>query len=120
MDAEKEQQCLAAGVACSYPADTVVLFLISEAALHGRRAQCTDYSPGGAYVGVFILWLRTFADKTGRDAVFGAVPPVVVVGIDGVSSDFGYLDTGQILLIFNAILEPHALVEGLEGMVFDE
>ena len=52
--AEKEQQCLAAGVACRYPADTVVLFLISEAALHGGRAQCADYSSGGANVDVFL------------------------------------------------------------------
>ena len=66
MDAEKEQQRLAAGVACSNPADTVVLFLVSEAALHGGRAQCPDYSSGCAYVGVFILWLRAFADKTSR------------------------------------------------------
>ena len=32
--AEKEQQCLAAGVACRYPADTVVLVMISETSLH--------------------------------------------------------------------------------------
>ena len=40
--AEKEQQCLAAGVACRYPADTVVLFLISETSLHDGGAQCAD------------------------------------------------------------------------------
>ena len=104
MDAEKEQQSLAAGVACSNPADTVVLFLVPEADLHGGRAQSPDYSSGCAYVGVFILWLRAFADKTCRYAVFGTVPPVVVVGIDGVSSDFGDFDSGQFLLIFNTLL----------------
>ena len=104
MDAEKEQQSFAAGVACRYPANAVVLFLITETALHGGRAQSPDYSSGCAYVGVFILWLRAFADKTCRYAVFGTVPPVVVVGIDGVSSDFGDFDSGQFLLIFNTIL----------------
>ena len=104
VDSEKEQQCLAAGVACRYPAYAVVLFLIAETALHGGRAQCTDYSPCGAYVGVLILWLRTFAYKAGCYAVFGTVPPVVVVGIDCVGSDSGHFDACQFLLIFNALL----------------
>ena len=38
------------------------------------------------------------------DVFFGAIPPVVVVGIDGVSSDFGDFDSGQFLLIFNTLL----------------
>lgn len=104
VDAEKEQQCLAAGVACRYTADAIVLFLIAEAALHGGRAQCPDYSPGCAYVRIFILGLRTFADKTGCYAVFGTVPPVIIVGIDGVSADSGDIDACQFLLIFNALL----------------
>ena len=104
MDAEKEQQGFAAGVACRYPANAVVLFLITEAALHGGRAQSPDYSSGCAYVSIFILGLRAFADKTGRHAVFGAIPPVVVVGIDGVCPYPGHFDTGQFLLIFNTIL----------------
>ena len=75
VDAEKEQQCLATGVACRYPANAIVLFLIAEAALHGGRAQC-PYDPSCcADTCVFILWLGTFADKTGGYAVFGAVPP---------------------------------------------
>ena len=90
VDAEKEQQCLAAGVAGCDPSYAVVLFLIAEAALHGGRAQCADYPSCGAYVGVLILWLRAFAHKTGRYSVFGAVPPVVVVCIDGVGADPGY------------------------------
>ncbi len=101
---KKEQQSLAAGVSCRYPANAIVLFLIAEAALHSGRTQSPDYSSGSAYVGVFILWLRAFADKTCRYAVFGTVPPVVVVGIDGVSSDFGDFDSGQFLLIFNTLL----------------
>ena len=68
------------------------------------RTQCPDHTPGCAYVGVLILWLRAFADKTGRYAVFGAVPPVVVVCIDGVCSDFGHFDSGQFLLVFNTLL----------------
>lgn len=100
----KEQQCLAAGVACRYTADAIVLFLIAEAALHGGRAQCPDYSPGYAYVSLFILGLRTFADKTGCYAVFGTVPPVIIVGIDGVSADSSDIDACQFLLIFNALL----------------
>ncbi len=73
--AEKEQQCLAAGVACRYTTHIVMLFLISETSLHDGGAQCADNSSGGANVDVFILWLWTFADKTGGYAVFGAVPP---------------------------------------------
>ena len=33
MYAEKEQQCLAAGVACRYPANAIVLFLVAESVL---------------------------------------------------------------------------------------
>ena len=68
--AEKEQQCLAAGVACRYTTHIVMLFLISETSLHDGGAQCADNSSGGANVDVFILWLWTFADKTGGYAVF--------------------------------------------------
>ena len=104
VDAEKEQQCLAAGVACSYTANAIVLFLIAEAALHSGRAQSPDYSSGSAYVSIVILGLRAFADKTGRYGVFRAIRAVVVVGIDGVWPYSGLFDTGQFLLIFNAIL----------------
>ena len=120
VDAEKEKQCLAAGVACRYPAYAVVLFLIAETALHGGRAQSADYPSCGANVGIFFLWLRAFAYKAGSYAVFGAVPPVVVVGIDCVGSDSGHFDACQFLLIFNALLEPYALVEGFEGVMLDE
>ena len=99
--AEKEQQCLAAGVACRYTTHIVVLFLISEAALHGGRAQCPDYSSGGANVNVFILWLWAFADKTGGYAVFGAVPPILVVGINSVGTDSDDFCAGQFLLILS-------------------
>ena len=108
MDAEKEQQCLAAGVACRYPAYAVVLFLIAEAALHGGRAQGADYPSCGANVGILFLWLRAFAYKAGRYAVFGAVPPVVVAGIDCVGPDSGHFDACQFLLIFNALPQPYA------------
>ena len=59
VDSDKEQQCLAAGGASRYPAYGVVLFLIAEAALHGGRAQCADYSPCGAYSGVLILFVTS-------------------------------------------------------------
>ena len=102
--AEKEQQCLATGVACRYPANAIVLFLIAEAALHGGRAQC-PYDPSCcADTCVFILWLGTFADKTGRDTVFGTVSPILIVGIDGVCTDSGDFRTSQFLLIINAFL----------------
>ena len=52
--AEKEQQCLSAGVACRYTTHIVVLFLISETSLHDGGAQCADNSSGGANVDVFI------------------------------------------------------------------
>ncbi|MDE7237452.1 MAG: hypothetical protein K2N66_06480, partial [Paramuribaculum sp.] len=94
VDAEKEQQSLAAGVACRYPANAVVLFLIAEAASIAverrvpiiRRAVLVS-----AFSSLGFGPLR----KTGRYAVFGAIPPVVVVGIDGVCSDFGHFGAGQ-------------------------
>ena len=99
--AEKEQQCLAAGVACRYTTHIVMLFLISETSLHDGGAQCADNSSGGANVDVFILWLWTFADKTGGYAVFGAVPPILVVGINGVGTDSDNFCAGQLLLIIS-------------------
>ncbi len=99
--AEKEQQCLAAGVACRFPADTVVLFLISETSLYDGGAQCANNSSGGANVDVFILWLWTFADKTDGYAVFGTVPPILVVSINGVGTDSGDFCAGQLLLIIS-------------------
>ena len=97
--AEKEQQCLAAGVACRYTTHIVMLFLISKTSLHDGGAQCADNSSGGANVDVFILWV--FADKTGGYAVFGAVPPILVVGINGVGTDSGDFCAGQLLLIIS-------------------
>ena len=120
VDAEKELQCLAAGVACRYAAHAIALFLIAEAALHCCRAECANDSACCADTCVFFLWLGAFADKTGGYAVFGAGPPVLVVGIDGVGADAGDFCAGQFLLILNAIPQPHALVERLEGMVLDE
>ena len=99
--AEKEQQCLAAGVACRYTTHIIVLFLIPETSLHDGGAQCADNSSGGANVDVFILW--TFADKTGGYAVFGAVPPILVVGINGVGTDSGAFCAGQLLLILSPL-----------------
>ena len=64
-------------------------------------AQCANNSAGGANVVVFILWLWTFADKTGGYAVFGAVPPILVVGINGVGTDSGDFYAGQFLLIIS-------------------
>ena len=78
-----------------------MLFLIPETSLHDGGAQCADNSSGGANVDVFILWLWTFADKTGGDAVFGAVPPILVVGINGVGTDSGDFCAGQFLLILS-------------------
>ena len=98
---KKEQQCLAAGVACRYTTHIVMLFLISETSLHDGGAQCANNSSGGANVDVFFLWLWTFADKTGGDAVFGAVPPILVVGINGIGTDSGDFCAGQLLLIIS-------------------
>ena len=117
---EKEHQCLAAGVTCRYPANAIVWLLIAKAALHGRRAQCPNDSSCCADTCIFILWLGTFADEAGRDTVFGAVSSVLVVGIDGVSTDSGDFRASQFLLILYAFLKSDTLVERFEGMVFDE
>lgn len=53
--AKTEQLCLAAVVVSRYPADAVVWFLVDEAALHGGRAQCPDYSSGCANGSVLFL-----------------------------------------------------------------
>ena len=100
---EKEQQCLAAGVACRYTTHIAMLFLTSETTLHDGGAQCADNSSGGANVDVFILWLWTFADKTGGDAVFGAVPPILVIGINGGGIVSGDFCAGQLLLILSPL-----------------
>ena len=101
--AEKEQQCLAAGIACRYTTYIVVLFLIPETSLHDDGAQCANNSSGGANVDVFILWLWAFADKTDGYAVFGAVPPILVIGINGGGIVSGDFCAGQLLLILSPL-----------------
>ena len=92
-------------------ADTEVLLLVAEAALHDGGAQVTDDTAGGRDVGLLVLGLGTFADEVGRDATLGAILPVFVVGIDGVCNDFGDFCTSRFLLIPNALLYHHVLVE---------
>ena len=105
---------------CKYPADSEVLLLIAEAAFHDSGSQIADDSArcGGGVI--LILGLRTFSCKTGGDPVFRAVLPVLIVGVDCISSDLPDIDSGEFLLILNALFETHTLVEGLEGMMFDE
>lgn len=118
--AKEQEQCLTVAVAGGYPADSEVLLLVAEAALHDCGAQVADDSARGRDIRRFVLGFRSFADEVGRDAVFGAVLPVFIAGIDCVHTDAGDLDACQRLLILNALLEPCSFVEGFERMVLDE
>lgn len=120
MYAEEKEQCLALGVSRRDPANSIMLFLIAEAAFHSGRAQSADYTSGDAEVNVLILWLRPFSGKAGGNAVLGAILSVLIVGIYCVRSYTFGIDAGQFLVIFDTILEPYALVEGFERMMFDK
>lgn len=120
MDAEEQKQSLAVAVAGGYPADSEVLLLVSETSLHDRCAQIADDSPGGRYFCGFIFGSWSLSGEVGRDAFFGAVFAVIVVGIYGVHPDAFHYNACQLLLIFNAFLKSRAFVEGLEGMMLDE
>ena len=117
---EEQQQGLAAGVACGNATDAIMQFLVSKTALHDSGAEVADDSArcGGGVI--LILGLGTFSCKTGGDTVFRAVLPVLIVGVDCISSDLPDIDSGEFLLILNALFETHTLVEGLEGMMLDE
>lgn len=54
------------------PADSEVLLLVAEAALHDSCAQVADDSTGGRDISGFVLGFRPFADEVGHDAFFGA------------------------------------------------
>ena len=95
MDAEEQKQCLAVAVTGGYPADTEVLLLVSETALHDCCAEVADDSAGGRDVRRFVLGSRPFAYEVGRDAAFGAIFPILIAGIDCVHADAGDLDACQ-------------------------
>ena len=73
VDAEEQKEGLAVAVAGGNAADTEVLLLVAEAALHYGGAQVTDDTAGGRDVGLLVLGLGTFADEVGRDATLGAI-----------------------------------------------
>ena len=77
---------------CKYPADSEVLLLIAEAAFHDSGSQIADDSADGLDVRRFVLGFMSFADEVGRDAMFGAILPVFIAGIDRVHADAGDLD----------------------------
>lgn len=95
MDAEEQKQSLTVTVAGGYPADSEVLLLVAEAALHDCSAQIADDSARGRDVSRFVLGLRSFADEVGRDAALGAILPVFIAGIDCVHADTGDPDACQ-------------------------
>ena len=72
MYAEEQEQCLAVSVAGRDPADSEVLLLFAEAALHDSCPQVADDSTGGRDISGFVLGFRPFADEVGHDAFFGA------------------------------------------------
>ena len=76
-------------------------------------ARCADGD-------VLVLRLGAFAHEACRDAVGGAVAAVVVAGVYRVGFHSGDFHSREPLLVFDALLEPRALVEGLEAVVLDE
>lgn len=120
MYAEEDKQRLTETVACRYASHSVMLLLIAETALHYRGAQVAEYAPCGALIAGFILGLGTLAHKACGDAVFGAIPAGLVVGIDGVASETSDIDACQLPLVLNALSDTDSFVEGLKGMMFDK
>lgn len=120
VDAEEEQECLAVTISGSNTSHTVMKLLIAETSLHDRCAQIADDSPGGRDFCGFIFGSWSLSDEVGRDAFFGAVFSVIVVGIYGVHPDAFHYNACQLFLIFNALLKSRAFVESLEGMMLDE
>ena len=120
VDAEEKQECLAMTVTSRYPAYTIVLLLVSETALHDRGTQIADDAPGSRDFRGFIFGSGTLADEIGRDAFFGAVPAVFIVGIYGVHPDALHGNPCQFFLIFNTLFKSYSFVGGFEGMMFDE
>ena len=120
MDSEEEQQCFAEHVACLDAPNGIVLFLVPEAALHYRGPEGPDNPPRLLEASGFFLGPWAFPDETGRYASLRTHGAVGVVGVYGVGTDTPDFDSRQRLLIFNALLQANALVEGLEGVVFYE
>lgn len=120
VDAEEKHECLAMTVTSRYPAYTIVLFLVSETALHDRGTHIADDAPGSRDFRGFIFGFWPLADEVGRDAFFGAVLAVFVVGIYSVHPDALHCNSRQFFLIFNTLLKSCAFVECREGMMLDE
>lgn len=95
VNAEKQKQSLAVTVAGGYSADSEVLLMVSEAALHDCSAQVADDSARGRDVSRFVLGLGSFADEVGHDAALGAILPVFIAGIDCVHAYAGDLNASQ-------------------------
>ena len=80
MDAEKSNSVSLRELRAAIGRRHRCCFWLPEAALHGGRTQCPDrhaglcLCPASSFFGFGPL-----PDKTGRYAVFGAVPPVVVI-----------------------------------------
>lgn len=92
----------------------------AERPFHHCRTKCSYDTSGGAGLLLFIFRLGTFADERGYDALFSAETSVGVIGIYGISTEPGDLDSGKGLLIPNALLQACPLIECLERMVLNE
>lgn len=118
--AEEEQQGLTVAVARRDTPESVVLFLIAEAPLHGRGAESADNAADGGDFRLSVLRFGPLAYKICDNALFGAIAAVLVVGVDGVHANPADFHARQRLLVFNALFQTRTFVEGFEGVVPDE
>lgn len=97
-----------------------MLFLVTETSLHDSRTKVTKYATHSVRAFVIFFGFGTFTDKAGDDSVVGAIVSRLVVGIDCVAAEPFDFHAGQFLLIFNALLYTHTLIEGFKGVVLNE
>ena len=109
MDSEEEQQCFAEHVACLDAPNGIVLFLVSEAALHYRGPEGPDNPSRLLEASGFFFGPWAFPDETGRYASLRTHGAVGIVGVYGVSTDTFDFDPRERFLIFNALPKANAI-----------
>ena len=109
MDSEEEQQCFAEHVACLDAPNGIVLFLVSEAALHYRGPEGPDNPSRFLEASGFFFGPWAFSDETGRYAFFRTHGAVGIVGVYGVGTDTFDFDPRERFLIFNALPKANAI-----------
>src|SRR5690606_489381 len=102
-----------------YPFQVVIFLVLAK----------TTLQPAGPFLGdgarqldplFFVLAGPALSLEIGPDTVFGGELPVPVGGIDGIRSRQSRSGPGKSLGLEDRILEPVALVEGIEAQMFQK